>query len=69
VTSAMDCRCDFARLAEETEGFSGADLRIMVKESFLSALMENREYITENDITRGKLVVENRNELRHMNWL
>jgi AAA+ superfamily predicted ATPase len=69
VTSSMDCRCDFARLAEETEGFSGADLRIMVKESFLSALMENREYITENDINRGKMVVENRNELRQMNWL
>ena len=69
VTSTMDCRCDFARLAEETEGFSGADLRIMVKESFLSALMENREYITENDINRGKMVVENRNELRQMNWL
>ena len=69
VTSTMDCRCDFSRLAAETEGFSGADLRIMVKEAFLSALMERRDYITENDITRGKLVVENRNELRQLNWL
>lgn len=69
VAASIDCRCDFGVLAEETENFSGADLRIMIKEALLSALMEGREYIDDADIRRGMMVVQNRDLIRHASWL
>jgi len=41
----------------------------MVKEAFLSALIEGRSYITEGDINRGIILVSNRGAVRHQNWL
>jgi len=69
ITASIDCHIDYGVLADITEGFSGADLRIMVKEAFLSALIEGRSYITENDINRGIVLVSNRGAVRHQNWL
>ena len=69
VAASIDCRCDFKVLAEKTENFSGADLRIMIKEAILSALMDSREYIDDADIERGMLVVLNRDLIRHSSWL
>jgi SpoVK/Ycf46/Vps4 family AAA+-type ATPase len=69
VTASIDCRCDFGLLAAATEGFSGADLRIMVKEALLSALMERRTYITDQDIERGILLIGSRGAVRTQNWL
>ncbi|HUU76273.1 MAG TPA: ATP-binding protein [Methanoregulaceae archaeon] len=69
VTTSIDCRCNFNRVADITEKFSGADLRIMVKEAILTALMENREYITEQDLEKGMLVVLTRDSIRQQNWL
>jgi ATP-dependent 26S proteasome regulatory subunit len=56
-------------LADHTEGFSGADLRIMVKEALLSALIEGRANITDGDIERGIILVSNRGAVRRQNWL
>jgi SpoVK/Ycf46/Vps4 family AAA+-type ATPase len=69
IVASLSCACDLAALAERTEGFSGADLRIVVKEALLSALMENRETITPPDLEQGIAVVMSRDTIRHQNWL
>ena len=69
VTASINCSCDYSELAAETEGFSGADLRLMVKEAMLSALMDRREAIDRTDIERGIIMVKNRDAIQRMNWL
>jgi AAA+ superfamily predicted ATPase len=69
VTASIPCRCSFSELAVETDGFSGADLRLMVKEALLSALMEQRSEIEPPDIDKGIMMVRNRDAIRRMNWL
>jgi len=69
VTTSIDCRCDFEALAAATEGFSGADLRIMVKEALLSALMERRVFITDLDFEEGIHLIGTRGTVRSQNWL
>jgi SpoVK/Ycf46/Vps4 family AAA+-type ATPase len=69
VTESIDCICDYLELAGETEGFSGADLRLMIKEALLSALMDQRQGIDRNDIEKGITMVKNRDAIRRMNWL
>jgi SpoVK/Ycf46/Vps4 family AAA+-type ATPase len=51
-------------LAIQTDGFSGADLRIVVKEGLLSALSRNSPRITREDMGEGVSLIRNRNLLR-----
>lgn len=69
VTSSIECTCNYSELAAETEGFSGADLRLMIKEAMLSALMDRRQAIERADIEKGILMVKNRDAIQRMNWL
>lgn len=69
VTSSMDCAGDLQELAARTEGFSGADIRLMIKEALLSALIDKRETIEQRDIDKGIRMVKNREAIRHLNWL
>ncbi|MDD1703451.1 MAG: ATP-binding protein [Methanoregula sp.] len=69
VMSSMTCTCDFQELAALTEGFSGADIRLMVKEALLSALMDNRESIEPKDLEKGIRMVRNRDAIRNLNWM
>lgn len=69
VTSTLHCAVDYAALAKKTDGFSGSDLRMMIKEAILSALMDKRNDIRESDIAKGITMVRNREALRHQNWL
>lgn len=69
VTASIECSCDYSELAAQTEGFSGADLRLMVKEAMLLALMDRREAIDRNDIEMGIIMVKNRDAIQRMNWL
>ncbi|MDD1716021.1 MAG: ATP-binding protein, partial [Methanolinea sp.] len=69
ITSTLPHTLDLGELAENTDGFSGADLRIMIKEAVLSALMEERESLKPADILQGIQIVDNRNTIRHQNWL
>ncbi|MGB4050758.1 MAG: ATP-binding protein [Methanoculleus sp.] len=64
IASGIDCNCDFADLAAQTEGFSGSDLRMMMKEAVISALMESRRHLDTVDIEQGLLRVEERNLIR-----
>ena len=57
-------RLRFADIAARTEGFSGSDLRMMMKEAMMSALMEGRHRIGPVDIEQGLLRVEERNLIR-----
>jgi SpoVK/Ycf46/Vps4 family AAA+-type ATPase len=69
VTATFHCSVDYPALAKQTEGFSGADLRMMIKEAILSALMDRRQDITQDDIVKGISKVRNREAIRHQNWL
>ncbi|MCX6683748.1 MAG: ATP-binding protein [Methanoregula sp.] len=69
VTSSIPCKLDFQHLASQTDGFSGSDLRMLVKEAILSSLMDNRETIGPEDIEKGIHMVKNRDAIRHLNWL
>jgi SpoVK/Ycf46/Vps4 family AAA+-type ATPase len=69
VTASLGCAIDYQLLASKTEGFSGSDLRMMIKEAVLSALMDNRRTLTREDIRRGIHMVKNRDAIRHLNWL
>ncbi|WAI00238.1 ATP-binding protein [Methanogenium organophilum] len=64
VTSLIECECDFDTVAQETEGFSGADLRMMIKEAIIAALMENRHKVTAEDIEIGMQNLKNRHVIR-----
>jgi len=64
VTATIDCNCDFADLAARTEGFSGSDIRMMMKEAVISALMEDRRRLDPVDIEQGLFRVEERNVIR-----
>jgi len=69
VTGSLQCTIDYPGLAAQTEGFSGADIRMMVKEAILSALMDKRDCIGAKDIEKGILMVKNREAIRHLTWL
>jgi SpoVK/Ycf46/Vps4 family AAA+-type ATPase len=69
VTSTLHCAVDYQALAARTEGFSGSDLRMMIKEAILSALMDKRQEIRQADIEKGIAMVRNRESIRHQNWL
>ncbi|MDH7593759.1 MAG: ATP-binding protein [Methanomicrobiales archaeon] len=56
--------CDLDILAVRTEGFSGADLRVMVKEGLISALSRSSGRIGMEDIQRGLSLIQNRNRIR-----
>lgn len=68
ITASLDCTCDFESLAARTDGFSGADLRIMVKEAILSALIRGHTSVEAADIEKGMGVVRNRDTIRHTAW-
>ena len=69
VTSSFPCSLDYQKLASQTDGFSGSDLRMMVKEAILSSLMDNRKTFGCEDIEKGIHMVKNRDAIRHLNWL
>ena len=69
VTSSMSCTCDYQEMAALTEGFSGADIRMMVKEALLSALMDKREAIESKDLEKGICMVRNRDAIRNLSWI
>jgi SpoVK/Ycf46/Vps4 family AAA+-type ATPase len=69
VTASMSCTCDYQEIAALTEGFSGADIRLMIKEALLSALMDKRETIESKDFEIGIRMVRNRDAIRNLSWI
>jgi SpoVK/Ycf46/Vps4 family AAA+-type ATPase len=64
VTASLPWDGSIADLARRTEGFSGADLRVLIKEALLSSLIRESSRIGGEDIERGYALVMNRNMLR-----
>lgn len=62
----FDTEYDLNILAQETEGFSGADLKMMVREAVLLALTEGRKNLTPDDIEQGRLMVRERTIIRKL---
>lgn len=60
----FETTCDYKELARETEGFSGADLKMMVREAVLAALTDGRRNLTADDIEQGSLMVKGRTIIR-----
>ena len=69
VTSSLRCTLDYQQLASRTDGFSGSDLRMMIKEALLSSLMANGKTIGPEDIEKGIHIVKNRDAIRHLTWI
>ena len=68
ITRNIPVTLDISVLASRTEGFTGADLRLMVKEAVMVALIDEREDLSEMDIEQGMLLVDRRNALKKGGW-
>jgi len=53
VLSRIDAEVDTAKLAEMTEGYSGSDLRLVIREAVLNALLEDRRHLDQEDLERS----------------
>jgi DNA replication protein DnaC len=49
----IDADVDTHELAERTEGYSGSDLRLVIREAVLNALVEDRRKIDQDDLLRA----------------
>ncbi|HJJ42099.1 MAG TPA: ATP-binding protein [Methanocorpusculum sp.] len=65
VASDIPCTMDFGTIADMTEGFSGADLRTMLTEAVVSALLQGRREINDSDVDAGMSLVKKRNIVRN----
>jgi len=69
ITHSVGCDCDFRYLAAQTDGLSGSDLRMLVKEAILSSIMDGRKTLAQTDIEKGIQMVKSRSVIRNLNWL
>jgi SpoVK/Ycf46/Vps4 family AAA+-type ATPase len=53
VLSRMDADVDTRELAALTEGYSGSDLRLVIREAVLNALVEERRRLAQDDLLRA----------------
>ena len=56
-------------LAAETEGLTGSDLRLVLREAVLDALVEDRRTLTQDDLLRAVEDFEDRDHLRNLDTL
>lgn len=67
-TLSLECTADLAEAAARSEGFSGADLRMTVKEAVISALMDGRRVVSQTDLDNALDSVANRSLIRTCSW-
>lgn len=60
---------DAEALAAETEGLTGSDLRLVLREAVLDALMEDRRTLTQDDLVAAVSDFEDRDHLRNLDTL
>jgi SpoVK/Ycf46/Vps4 family AAA+-type ATPase len=53
VLSRIEADVDGRELSELTEGYSGSDLRLVVREAVLNALLEDRKSLSQEDLLRS----------------
>ena len=59
--------CDVTTMAQDTDGYSGADLKMVVREAILTALIDGRTLLTNEDLTVGKQLIRTRDASRTKN--
>ncbi len=70
ITRHMDIEdFDPAELAAETEGLTGSDLRLVLREAVLEALTENRRVLTQADLLDAVIDFEERDTLRGLDMI
>ncbi len=62
--SRVDGSFDIKELVKETEGFTGAEIRLVVREAVLKALLDGRKYVTQNDLLEAIREVRERLKLK-----
>jgi len=60
---------DPAEVAAKTEGLTGSDLRLVLREAVLDALVEDRRTLTQEDLMRAVEDFEDRDHLRNLDTL
>ncbi len=53
VLARIDADVDTGKLAEMTEGYSGSDLRLVIREAVLNALLEDRRHLGQDDLEKS----------------
>jgi len=56
--------CDVSSVARDTDGYSGADLKMVVREAVLTALIDGRTTITNEDLVTGEHLIKTRDASR-----
>ncbi|MFH0966296.1 MAG: ATP-binding protein [Methanobacteriota archaeon] len=56
--------CDVSAVARDTDGYSGADLKMVVREAVLTALIDGRTTITNEDLITGEHLIKTRDASR-----
>ncbi|MFC4990237.1 MULTISPECIES: ATP-binding protein [Saliphagus] len=70
ITRAMEIdEFDPATVAEATEGLTGSDLRMVLREAVLEALTENRTTLTQDDLLDAVADFEERDNLKNMDMI
>jgi SpoVK/Ycf46/Vps4 family AAA+-type ATPase len=70
ITRAMDIEdFDPGALADETEGLTGSDLRLVLREAVLEALIENRTDLSQEDLVDAIQDFEERDNLKNMDMI
>ncbi|GAB3023054.1 ATP-binding protein [Natronobiforma cellulositropha] len=70
ITYAMDIdEFDPEAIAETTEGLTGSDLRMVMREAVLEALTENRTTLTQADLVAAVEDFEERDNLKNMDMI
>jgi AAA+ superfamily predicted ATPase len=60
---------DPAELAAETEGLTGSDIRLVLREAVLDALTEDRRQLTQDDLMQAIEGFEERDNLKNMDMI
>lgn len=55
---------DVSEIARNTDGYSGADLKMVVREAVLTALIDGRKDLTHDDLSIGEQLIKNRESSR-----
>jgi SpoVK/Ycf46/Vps4 family AAA+-type ATPase len=60
---------DAAAIAEVTQGFTGSDLRLVIREAVLDALTEGRTRLTQADLEAAVADFEQRDNLKNLDMI
>jgi SpoVK/Ycf46/Vps4 family AAA+-type ATPase len=64
VTRHIEGDFDTGEIAELTKGYSGSDLRMVIREAVLSALLEERKILTQEDLLEAVRSFDERSDLK-----